>query len=264
MVMRLEAVRGAAVFLSCAAVLMIVYLLYGASHREAASVRPPESDSVQLPQEIQYSNTVEVAPGNHASDPGAAAPLGRITAPSAISAAPTSGFVPSIKSEGFGPHIQAAIARQDPESALQAIEWLKLCRRVDGHVDFIFNHAALAKEVPSGLLVELRNLHLRHQRQCQTVTPDLYQREKALAELVWRSGTVGGAYLMLSALSYQLPASIAQPLLVDLMRDAQQRHPQSIHTVLKLGDAWGITSSELERLKVLEQSLDESSRPTNP
>jgi hypothetical protein len=94
--------------------------------------------------------------------------------------------------------------------------------------------------------------------------PDLYQRELALAELVWRSGTVGGAYHMLGALSYQLPASIAQPLLVDLMRDAQQRHPQSIHTVLKLGDAWGITSSKLERLKDLERSLDQTSRPTNP
>lgn len=198
----------------------------------------------------------EVAPP---APPGHAAPALSLTLPPATPASGTAGSAatpptaappspPPVGSEGYGPHIERAQAGDDPQTAWQAVQWLRLCaanasRRTNLELN---RDRGILPEVMTQLMVEAD----ADGRRCQTVTAQHLALLPELAARAMRAGVPWAVFAYAESVSAGDLTSTQRQEVADAMRhDALTGDALNLVGAATAGEAWGL--SDAERLKFL-------------
>jgi hypothetical protein len=171
-------------------------------------------------------------PGATATPPRPAAAPGAVAAPS-----------PRIGSEGYGPHIDGALAGNDPARAWEAVHWLRQCasneqRRAS------FERAREQGVAPS-MMTQLMLETDADARRCQTVTP---QHQALMGELSLRALRGGVPEAAAAYAAATNPAGVPPALRLEvaeaMRRDARAGHAASLLGALMAPEGWGLGDDE--------------------
>lgn len=196
---------------------------------------PPAPTVAALPLQLPPA-AASVVPTAAASV--ASAPPPRTAAPAAPKPA-----APRIGSEGYGPHIDRAMAGSDAASAWEAMQWLQLCASNADRRNS-FEHARSAGVSPE-MMTQLMQEADADGRRCQTVTA---QHQAMLGELALRAmrGGVREAAAKYAGVTH--PDTLAPQLRAEVLdtmrRDARSGHAGSLFDAMVAPDAWGLDDTE--------------------
>lgn len=168
----------------------------------------------------------------------AASPLGA----RALPALAVPGASP-IGAEGYGPHIDAAHAGNDPQAAWEAVRWLRQCETNAGrrHSFEALRNQGVSPEMMTQLMVEADT----EARRCQTVTP---QHRALVADLASRAMRAGVPEAAAAVAAATFPADLdpaqRQEVAEAMRRDAQAGDPLSLINAATSAPAWGLGDAE--------------------
>lgn len=198
----------------------------------------------------------EPAPPPSPPVPAAVQPLALVL-PTPTAAAPASAAVarppeppaavppaaPPIGSEGYGPHIERALAEGDADKAWEAVHWLQSCASAEQRRTSTERARALG--VAPELMTRLMQATDEEIRRCQTVTAQHRAMLPELAARAMRAGLHDAAATYATAVS---PADLtpAQRLEVTaaMRRDAQAGFPGSLLDAAESNEAWDFSDEE--------------------
>jgi len=183
------------------------------------------------------------------------APILPLTLPTAPSAPPVASPSPpaqasdGIGSEGYGPHIERALASGDGKLAMQAIQWLQACQH-NSVTQEAFE--SLRAQVPSGSASYVTGLIEKEQRTarlCQTVTAEHRAMQSELAQIAMQAKIPGAAAAFLGATTIagtwqQLPSAQKDEVLASLRRDANSGETNSLTAAIFMGSLMGFSPIE--------------------
>lgn len=165
-------------------------------------------------------------------------------APAAAPVAPApSASSPRIGSEGYGPHIERALAGQDPARAWEAVHWLRQCasneqRRAS------FERAREQGVAPS-MMTQLMMEADADARRCQTVTARHQALVGELSLRALRGGVPEAAASYAAATApASVPPALRQEVAEAMRRDARAGHPASLLGALMAPEGWGLSDDE--------------------
>jgi hypothetical protein len=156
--------------------------------------------------------------------------------------------VEHVGSEGYGPHIDRALAGNDAAAAWEAVRWLRLCASNEARRNSFetVRNQGISPEMMTQMMVEAD----AEARRCQTVTA---QHRGMLAELASRAmrGGVPEAASAYAAATFagDLTAAQRQQVTNAMRRDALAGNPLSLINAATSNPAWGL--SDAERLSFL-------------
>jgi hypothetical protein len=154
-----------------------------------------------------------------------------------------------IGSEGYGPHIERALASGNGKLAMQAIQWLQECR-YNNEVQAAFEAArAQMPASAASSMTAMMEKGQRTSRLCQTVTAQHQAMETELAQIAMQDKIPGAAaaYLATTSLAgtwQQLPSTQKDEVLASLRRDANSGDAQSMTSAIFMGSHIGISLVE--------------------
>jgi len=172
----------------------------------------------------------------------ASAPPAKATpAPAPVVAAKP--VAPRIGSEGYGPHIDRALAGGDAAAAWEAMQWLQLCAsNADRRNSF---EQVRSMGVSPEMMTQLMQEADAEGRRCQTLTP---QHQAMLGELALRAMRGGMREAAAKYAGVTQPGTLApelrQEVLDTMRRDARSGHAGSLFDAAVAPDAWGLDDSE--------------------
>lgn len=162
----------------------------------------------------------------------------------AASAAPAAKLAAArIGSEGYGPHIDRAMAGGDAAAAWEAMQWLQLCTsNADRRNSFEqVRNMGVSPEMMTQLMQEAD----AEARRCQTVTS---RHQAMLAELALRAMRGGMREAAAKYAGVTQPDTLApelrQEVLDTMRRDARSGHAGSLFDAMVAPDAWGLDEAE--------------------
>ncbi len=213
-------------------------LWFGLSEPAKAPVaEPPSSPATALPSKPPPATASVASSAVVAS----AAPIKPSVAPAPAPAAKQA--APRIGSEGYGPHIDRAMAGGDAAAAWEAMQWLQLCAsNVDRRNSFEqVRNMGVSPEMMTQLMQEAD----AEGRRCQTVTPE---HQAMLGDLALRAMRGGVREAAAKYAGVTQPGSLApelrQEVLDTLRRDARSGHSGSLFGAVIAPDAWGLDDAE--------------------
>lgn len=162
-----------------------------------------------------------------------------------------------VGSEGYGVHIDRAIASKHPSEALVALTWLVTCKNIATSLSNF--QRVFDASPPDPSLTQFAQSLQAESRRCQTVTLDHHRAVHELAAMARNAHEQGVSLLHaqavdLAALGMEERISIGKGVL----KDASAGHEASMQFVAFSGALFGI--EPLERLVFLE-AFDQLSRP---
>lgn len=161
-----------------------------------------------------------------------------------------------IGSEGYGPHIQAALESGDAARAWQAFNWLRNCKTNASVVAEAEQQLRGRPNLPAEAIARLIESSQAEARRCQTVTPALAALEPQLALSAMRGGIAGAAAAYARAmLSQEQDTTGRVELLAALQRDAMQGHRETLEALLTGGSRLGIGDVERRAYRLALESL---------
>jgi len=154
-----------------------------------------------------------------------------------------------IGSEGYGPHIERALASGNGKQAMQAIQWLQECQH-NSVTQEAFE--SLRAQVPSGSASYVTGLIEKEQRTgrlCQTVTAQHQAMQTELAQIALQDKIPGAAAAYLTATSLagtwqQLPSAQKDEVMASLRRDASSGERNSLTAAVFMGSFMGLSPVE--------------------
>lgn len=175
-----------------------------------------------------------------ASRAAVAAPPAKATAATAPATKPAA---PRIGSEGYGPHIDRAMAGGDAAAAWEAMQWLQLCAsNADRRNSF---EQVRGMGVSPEMMTQLMQEADAEARRCQTITP---QHQAMLGDLALRAMRGGMREAAAKYAGVTQPGTLAPELrheVLDTMRrDARSGHAGSLFDAVIAPDAWGLDDAE--------------------
>lgn len=148
-----------------------------------------------------------------------------------------------IGAEGYGPHIEQALAGNDPKAAWEAVGWMRQCATNDGrrHSFEALRNQGVSPEMMTQLMVEADT----EARLCQTVTAQHRASLAALAARAMRAGVpeAAAAYAA-AAFPGDLSASERREVAEAMRRDARSGDAQSLVNAATSHPDWGLTDAE--------------------
>ncbi|WP_457389441.1 hypothetical protein, partial [Roseateles sp. P5_E1] len=155
---------------------------------------------------------------------------------------------PRVGSEGYGPHIERALAGNDAAKAWKAVQWLKLCAsnvQWRSHLEAMRDQGVAQERMTQRMIAADADA-----RRCQTVNA---QHQALLAELAaqaMRGGVPEAASAYAHAASAaDLSAQQRQEVAEAMRRDARAGDEMSLVNAATSNAAWGL--SDAERLSFL-------------
>lgn len=180
------------------------------------------------------------------SAPTAASNAAALAKPAMATARPASAAKPAaarVGSEGYGPHIDRAMAGSDAAAAWEAMKWLQLCASNADRRNS-FEHMRSVGVSPE-MMTQLMQEADAEARRCQTITP---QHQAMLGELALRAmrGGIREAAAKYAGVTQpdELTAAMRQEVLDTLRRDARSGHAGSLFGAIIAPDAWGLDDAE--------------------
>lgn len=150
---------------------------------------------------------------------------------------------PHMGSEGYGPHIERALAGHDAAAAWEAVQWLRQCasNEVRRNSFETVRNQGVAPEMMTQLMVEAD----AEARRCQTVTA---QHRALLPELAARAMRAGVPEAASAYASAVFPADLTpdqrQEVAAAMRRDATAGHALSLLGAVLAHEAWGLSDTE--------------------
>ena len=179
--------------------------------------------------------------------PDAASAAAAAPQPVAVAAAPGltthTPAPPRVGSEGYGPHIDRALAGSDAQAAWEAVQWLRSCAATEARRQSFetARNQGVAQDMLTQLMVEAD----AEARRCQTVTPYHRAQLPELAARALRAGVADAAAAYASsAFPDELTPAQRQQVADAMRRDAAAGHAQSLLGALRANEAWGIGDAE--------------------
>jgi hypothetical protein len=212
-------------------------LWFGLSERAKPPIAEPQAPAVAaLPLALPPS-----APSASSSAAAPAKPAMTTTAPAATATPKLA--TPRIGSEGYGPHIDRAMAGSDAAAAWEAMQWLQLCAsNADRRNSF---EQVRSLGVSPEMMTQLMQEADAEARRCQTVTP---QHQAMLGDLALRAMRGGMREAAAKYAGVTLPDTLApalrQEVLDTMRRDARSGHAGSLFDAVVAPDAWGLDDAE--------------------
>lgn len=220
----------------------LILLAAGAAAGLLFAMRGPASDPPATTAEPASPLDLPLTASAATTTAGATPPVAQ-PARQATSAPP-----PRIGSEGYGPHIDRAVASEDGQAAWEAVQWLRNCTSNEARrVSFEdVRNQGVAPDMMTQLMVEAD----AEARRCQTVTP---QHRALLPELAARAMRAGvqeaaSAYAN-SVFPGDLTPAQRQEVADAMRRDAGSGNAMSLLSAVLANEAWGL--SDAERLTYL-------------
>ncbi|MFG6489650.1 hypothetical protein ACG04R_23440 [Roseateles sp. BYS78W] len=171
--------------------------------------------------------------------PASAAPAS--AAPPAINA-PAS--PPPVGSEGYGPHIERALAGDDIAAAWLAVQWLQNCASNEQRrkiFEQLRDQGTLPQQAAGALMGQMD----AEARRCQTVTAEHRAMLPELAARAMRASVPLAAAAYAGAVDpASLTATQRQEVADALRRDAQTNGVMSLLAAMEADEAWGLTDAE--------------------
>lgn len=167
------------------------------------------------------------------------------SSPTPVSARPAA---PRIGSEGYGPHIDRAVAGDDAAAAWEAVRWLRLCASNETRRNSLetVRNQGVSPEMMTQMMVEAD----AEARRCQTVTAQHRVMLPELASRAVRAGVAEAASAFAaSTFSGDLTAAQRQQVAEAMRRDALAGDGPSLVNAATSNPAWGL--SDAERLSFL-------------
>ncbi|KQV50268.1 hypothetical protein ASC95_12830 [Pelomonas sp. Root1217] len=155
---------------------------------------------------------------------------------------------PRIGSEGYGPHIDRAVAGDDAVAAWEAVRWLRLCASNETRRNSLetVRNQGVSPEMMTQMMVEAD----AEARRCQTVTAQHRVMLPELASRAVRAGVAEAASAFAaSTFSSDLTAAQRQQVAEAMRRDALVGDGPSLVNAATSNPAWGL--SDAERLSFL-------------
>lgn len=180
-----------------------------------------------------------------------AAPNRTPSGPTTVQALPTvpaAARAPRIGSEGYGPHIERALAGEDAAEGWEAVHWLRLC------ISNETQRNSFEKSRDQGVVPELTTQLMLEAdveaRRCQTVTAQHHAMLPVLAARAIRAGLPDAVAAYEGALfPGDLGPAQRREVAAAVLRDARAGEAQSLLAALLSHDAWGL--SDTDRLAFL-------------
>lgn len=226
----MNAARWIAVFLAGGAAAALWLARHEPPSSPAPAATPPAAEPLDLPPPA--SAPAVAGSGRAPTVPVAAAPK------PAPKPAP-----PHIGSEGYGPHIDRAMAGGDAAAAWEAMQWLQLCAS-NAERRNSFEHMRDMGVSPE-MMTQLMQEADADERRCQTVTARHQLMLGDLALRAMRGGMREAAakYAGVTAPG-DLTPELRQEVLDTLRRDARAGHAGSLFDAIVAPDAWGLDDTE--------------------
>lgn len=168
-------------------------------------------------------------------------------APAATTQAPPPA-TPTIGSEGYGPHIERALAGTSPDEAWEAVQWLQSCASAEQRRTSVEVTRGLGVE--PALMTQLMQATDAEIRRCQTVTAQHRAMRAELAARAMHAGIHDAAAAYADAVSPAALTPTERREVTDAMRrDAEAGFPGSLLDMADSAAGWGI--SDEDRLRYL-------------
>ena len=224
--------------------LILLAMLAGGTGLTFVVHRPAEPPSPSTPEPVAALPLLPVArPASEAT--AGLAP--RPAAPQQQAAAPAPA-APRVGSEGYGPHIERALAGNDAAKSWEAVKWLWQCAsnvQLRSHFEAMRDQGVAQEKMTQRMVAADAEA-----RRCQTVTA---QHQALLAELAaqaMRGGVPEAASAYAHAASAaDLSAAQRQEVAEAMRRDAHVGDEMSLVNAATSNAAWGL--SDAERLTFL-------------
>lgn len=202
------------------------------------------------PAEPQASTPVAALPLNlpAAASAAASSAAARIAPAAAVRPPAVKPAALHVGSEGYGPHIDRALAGSDAAAAWDAVRWLRLCASNDARRSSleIVRNQGISPEMMTQMMEEAD----AEARRCQTVTPQHRAMLPELASRAMRAGVPEAASAYAAAtFANDLSAAQRRQVADAMRRDALAGHALSLINAATSNQAWGL--SDAERLSFL-------------
>jgi len=223
--------------------LIPIAMLAGSTVLTFIASRPAEAPSPSMPEPMAALPLVLPAP------PASQATAGLAPRPAAsqqtVTPAPAA---PRVGSEGYGPHIERALAGNDAAKSWEAVKWLWKCAsnvQLRSHFEGLRDQGVTQEKMTQRMIAADADA-----RRCQTVTA---QHQALLAELAAQA-MHGGVREAASAYAHaasapDLSAAQRQEVAEAMRRDARAGDEMSLVNAATSNAAWGL--SDAERLTFL-------------
>jgi len=222
--------------------LILLAMLAGGAVLTFILNRPAEVPLAPAPEPVAALSLPAARPASEAT-----AGLAHRPAASQQTAAPASA-APRVGSEGYGPHIERALAGNDPAKSWEAVKWLWKCAsnvQLRSHFEALRDQGVAQERMTQRMIAADADA-----RRCQTVTA---QHQALLAELAaqaMRGGVPEAASAYAHAASAaDLSAAQRQEVAEAMRRDAHVGDEMSLVNAATSNAAWGL--SDAERLTFL-------------
>lgn len=150
---------------------------------------------------------------------------------------------PRIGSEGYGPHIDRALAGSDAAAAWEAVQWLRGCASTEQRRSSF--EAARAQGVAPEMLTQMMQEVDAEARRCQTVTAQHRAMLPELASRAMRGGVPEAASAYAAAVfAGDLTPAQRQEVADAMRRDAQAGNAMSLLNAALAHEAWGLSDAE--------------------
>lgn len=148
-----------------------------------------------------------------------------------------------IGSEGYGPHIERALAGGDAAAAWEAVQWLRQCASNAARRQSY--ESVRGERIPQEMLTQLMLEADAEERLCQTVTAWHWAMLQELALRAIR-GAVPNAAAGYAAMVKpgDIAPALRQQVADAIRRDANAGQPSSLVGALTQGAAWGLSDDE--------------------
>lgn len=221
--------------------------------------REPADQPAAAPTESAASPLSLLLPTTPGVTAASAASTATRAAPPAPGAAPAAS-APRVGSEGYGPHIERALAGSDAAAVWEAVQWLRSCLSTEGRRTSFeaLRNQGVSPEMMTQLMVEAD----AEARRCQTVTAQHRALLPELAARAMRAGVPEAAAAYANATFPNDLTSAQRQEVVDAMRrDAQSADALGLLGALTANEAWGL--SEAEKLTYLAAYISLPDQPGN-
>jgi len=183
------------------------------------------------------------------------APILPLTLPTAPSAPPVASPSPpaqasdGIGSEGYGPHIERALASGDGKQAWQALQWLQDCQLNSIKQSAFESVRAVVHSSATNTMTELIEKEQRTSRLCQTVTAEHRAMQTELAQIAMQANIPGAAGIFLGTTAIagtwqQLPSAQKDEVRASMRRDADGGDTNSLTAAIYMGSLIDLSPGE--------------------
>ena len=201
----------------------------------------PDEDTAPKPVAVQ-ALPLNLPPS---APPGSAPQTGGMplptTAPAVASPAASSSL--RVGSEGYGPHIERALAGNDAAAAWEAVRWLRRCASNEQRRTSL--EVARAQGIAPEVLTQMMQEADEEARRCQTITDKHHAMLPELASRAMRAGVPEAASAYAAAVfSEDLTPAQRREVADAMRRDALAGHPTSLLNAVLSNEAWGLSDAE--------------------